>query len=175
MKFREAIDSPCGLRYMFEALELSSGVARRAMLESEMMLSAGDIEASQAKLADFHRAFPNAASASRLQAKLAGLKDIAGTIARLASGTALDDVALFEVKELCLLSHDVAAILSQAGGAESAEKMESADGMGCTGITCVTVPDLSEPLDILDPEGQRVPSFYVYDSYSPKLKELRCH
>ncbi len=161
MKFREAVDSPCGLRYMFDTLELSSGVARRAVLESVMMTSAAEIEASQVKLADFYGTFPTVASALRLQAKLAGLKDISGTLSRLASGVVLDDVALFEIKELCLLSQDTAAILSQAGDAEGA------------GITSVSIPGLSEPLDILDPEGQRVPSFHVYDSYSPKLKDLR--
>lgn len=155
MKFREVIDSPCGLRYMFETLELSSGVARRTMLDSGMMTSADDIRAAQTKLTDFYGAFPDVNSARLLQAKLAGLKDIAGTISRLASGVALDDVALFEVKELCLLVGDVAAMLSQAG------------------VTSVSVPCLAAPLAILDPEGQRVPSFHVYDSYSPKLKELR--
>lgn len=140
---------------MAETLELQSGAARRWLLEGEIMTSEEEIRAAYEKLADFHAAFGDDRKLRRLRDALAPLKDISGTIARLSGGATLDDVALFEVKELCLLASAVAEALAEAG------------------VGKVEVPDLSEALSLLDPEGLRVPSFFVYDNYSPLLKELR--
>lgn len=155
MRLREVIDSPCGLRYMFEALDLRSGVARRAMLDSHMMTSAGDIRAAYAKLADFTRASRQEKQGRELRNILSGLKDIAGTLARLAAGDTLDDVALFEIKELSIFNERAATELSVAG------------------ISAVELPVLHGVLAVLDPDSQRIPSFHIYESYSPRLAELR--
>lgn len=155
MKLCDVIDSPCGLRYMFDRLELQSGLARATLLGSEMMTSPDDIAAAYGKLKEFIAAFPAPGKALRLQARLAGVKDISGTLARLAAGITLDDVALFEIKEFCIIAADAGGILSTVG------------------IGNIAIPDLSKPLAVLDPEQHRVPSFYVYDSYSPRLRKLR--
>ena len=40
-------------------------------------------------------------------------------------------------------------------------------------ITAVNLPDLSDVVDILDPDKLNIPSFYVYDSYSENLMLVR--
>lgn len=158
MKFRSVIDSPGGLRYIYDKLDLRSAPARKTLLDAEMMVRAEDIRGEYEKLSEFFDKFirnGDMTHARTLQAKLGRLKDISGTLARLESGITPDDVELFEIKSLAILSGEIAEVLDSAG------------------INTVRIPDLSEPLAILDPEGQKVPSFYVYDCYDEELRQIR--
>ena len=155
MKFSDAIKSACGLRYLFDTLELQSGFSRRILLESHMMTSPEEITDAYAKLRIFIGFTAGGLSLSRLNDVLARLKDIRGTIDRLAGGDILDDVALFEIKELCLLSGEAAVLLKDVGA--------YAGGF----------PSLTEALDILDPDKDRLPVFHIYGSYSERLRRLR--
>lgn len=156
MTFGDAIASPCGLRFMYDALELQSGASRKRLLGTEMPTGRNEIEASYRRLGEFYEAFTgNTSLAGSLRSKLAGLKDIGGTIERLTSGAVLDDIELFEVKTLALLAGEVGTILT------------------ATGIDDPFIPDLTEAKSLLDPDGLKVPTFYIYDSYSPELAALR--
>ena len=53
MRFREIIESPCGIRYLFDELELQSGYARKVLLDREMMTRPEDIAASYASLEQY--------------------------------------------------------------------------------------------------------------------------
>ena len=84
------------------------------------------------------------------------LRDIKGTAGNLVSGAVLDDVELFEVKSLLLLAMEIRQELSSLK------------------ITTVEVSPLCElVVRILDPDGQKVPSFHIYDSYSEDLAKAR--
>ena len=50
MKFREIVESPCGIRYLFDELGLQSGYARKVLLDREMMVDADQIEAAYASV-----------------------------------------------------------------------------------------------------------------------------
>jgi len=155
MLFKEALNTPCGLRYMYDSLDLRSSAGRRLLLETEMMTDGPEISEHYGKLMEFFEKADDK-NAATLQVKLTRLRDIAGTASGLASGTVLDDVELFEVKNLLLLAIEIREVLS-------AMKVGS-----------VTVSLLCEiVVRILDPDGQRVPSFHVYDSYSDELARLR--
>lgn len=138
---------------MFEALDMTSGASRQLLLDSRMMTAAAEIDACYGKLRAFHDALSGGMAFDPLRHTLSGLKDIRGTISRIQGG--LDDVGLFEIKELCLLTISAARALDSAG------------------IEAVELPELHDPLDILDPEKQRIASFYVYDSYSEELQQMR--
>lgn len=156
MTFGDAITAPCGLRYMYDDLELQSGASRRRMLASAMLTDAASISKEYAKLEAFANAFANdARAADALRSRLADLKDIGGTIGRLSAGSVLDDIELFEIKGLSLLARDVESILRRAG------------------ISNPAVPQLDAVTEILDPDCQRIPTFYIYDSYSPELASIR--
>ena len=158
MQLKDNIESPCGLRYMLEHLELQSGYARRWLLDAPLMRSGEAIAQAYATLrlfADFvGRADKTAINT--LQFRLQGLKDIRTTIKNLSNQEVLDDIELFEVKHLAMLSGEVAERMAEQG-------MEQA----------IAIPNLSQVVAILDPDGLKMASFYIYDSYSHELCHLR--
>ena len=89
-----------------------------------------------------------------LQFRLTGLKDLQTTLANLEGGHTLDDIELFEVKHLAMLNYEIS-------------KQVVALGLPAT------LPDLEEVVRILDPEGLRIATFYVYEAYSEQLAALR--
>ena len=143
---------------MLDELELQSGFARRWLLDSPMMTSDGEIAASYAVLhrfADFIDRVDNI-HINTLSNKLCGLKDIRTTIKNLKHSSVLDDIELFEVKHLAILATDVKKLLDQ----------HQMDGV-------VEIPALDEVITILDPDGMKIATFYIYDSYCAQLKDLR--
>ena len=158
MQLKNVIDSPCGLRFMLQKLELQSGFARRCLLDMEMLANADAIQESYDVLRHFARflADTDHARISTLLFKLQALKDIRTTIKNLEQKATLDDIELFEVKHLAILAVDVKNLLRQHGLDQVVE-----------------VPDLDEVITILDPDGLKIASFYIYDSYCEQLKDLR--
>ena len=158
MQLKKIVDSPCGIRYMLDQLDLQSGYARRWLLDRGMMTSADEILAEYDRLRRF-LAYVESLEPTLLHTllfKLQGLKDIRTTIKNLSQRATLDDIELFEVKHLAILSTDVFHLLRAADMHE---------------VVCV--PDLEEVISILDPDGMKIATFYVYDSYCAELRELR--
>ena len=159
MQLRKLIDSPCGLRFMIDNLCTHSSYSRKLMLESSMMYDRNSIEKSYAVMKEFYEVVKNDENKNivqSLQFKLCNLKDINHTISRLATSVVIDDIELYEVKSLALLSADVKNILEKI----SLDKI-------------IKIPNLDEVVKILDPDGLRIATFYIYDSYSEELASLR--
>ena len=159
MQLRKLIDSPSGLRFMIDNLCTHSSYSRKLMLESSMMYDRDSIEKSYAVMKEFYEVIKNDENnnvVQTLQFKLCNLKDINNTIFRLATSAVIDDIELYEVKSLALLSADVKNILEKI----SLDKI-------------IEIPDLEEIVKILDPDGLRIATFYIYDSYSEELASLR--
>lgn len=158
MQLKKIVDSPCGIRYMLDQLDLQSGYARRWLLDRPMMTSADEILAEYDRLRRF-LAYVESLEPTHLHTllfKLQGLKDIRTTIKNLSQRATLDDIELFEVKHLAILSTDVFHLLRAADMHK---------------VVCV--PNLEEVISILDPDGMKIATFYVYDSYCAELRELR--
>ena len=145
MKFREIVESPCGIRYLFDELGLQSGYARKVLLDREMMIDSDQIDAAYARL---HTYFNLVVSDRRrvedMRFRLQGLRDISGTLSALAEGATLDEIEFFEIKHMAML----------------AEKLSDATY-------------LDSVIGILDPDGLKIGTFYLYDSYSVELRRLR--
>ena len=145
MKFREIVESPCGIRYLFDELRLQSGYARKVLLDRDMMTDVAQIDAAYASL----RAYIDLVKNDRrrvedIRFRLQGLREITGTLSSLAGGAMLDEIELFEIKHLAML----------------AETLEVGK-------------DMERVVDILDPDGLGIGTFYLYDSYSVELRQLR--
>ena len=143
---------------MLDELELQSGYARRWLLDMPMMTSGNEIDTcydTLRRFADFVQRI-DSTYIDTLCHKLCDLKDIRTTIRNLAGKATLDDIELFEVKHLAILATDIAKLMRQHG----------MDGV-------VEIPILDEVINILDPDGLRISTFYIYDSYSEQLKDLR--
>ncbi len=145
MKFREIVDSPCGIRYLFDSLELQSGYARKVLLEREMMVDPDQIEKACASLRKyFELVKTNRRLVEEMRFRLQGLRDISGTLVSLAGGAVLDEIEFFEIKHLAMLAESLS--------------------MGT---------DMDTVIGILDPDGMKIGTFYLYDSYSVELRRLR--
>lgn len=159
MRLKQLIEQPCGLKFMIDNLDTHSGYSRRLLLDTEMPKDKAIIEDNYKILKEFYNVVnvkENQNQINTLQFKLCNLKEIQGTINHLKSKYVLDDIELFEVKHLALLSIDIQQIIN---------KLELSD--------YVFIPNLEEVVKILDPDGMKIASFYIYDSYSEKLSELR--
>ena len=159
MQLRKLIDSPCGLRFILDELCTHSSYSRKLLLESTMMYDRESIEKSYSVLKEFYNVVENDDNKNAIQTlqfKLCKLKDINNTISRLCSSTVIDDIELYEVKSLALLSADVKNILEKI----SLDKI-------------IEIPNLEDVVKILDPDGLRIATFYIYDSYSEELAVLR--
>ena len=159
MQLRKLIDSPCGLRFILDELCTHSSYSRKLLLESTMMHDRESIEKSYSVLKEFYHVVENDDNKNAIQTlqfKLCKLKDINNTISRLSSSTVIDDIELYEVKSLAMLSADVKNIL---------EKLNL--------INVIEIPTLEDVVKILDPDGLRIATFYIYDSYSEELAVLR--
>ena len=145
MKFREIVESPCGIRYLFDDLSLQSGFARKVLLDREMMTDAGVIDAAYDRLRGFYDlVLTDRRRVEDMRFRLQGLRDISGTLASLAEGATLDEIEFFEIKHLAMLAESLS--------------------MG---------QDLDRVIAILDPDGLKIGTFYLYDSYSVELRRLR--
>ncbi len=143
---------------MLDGLDLQSGFARRWLLDSEMMTSEEEINAYYGVLrhfVDFVRSI-EPSFLNTLLFRLQGVKDIRTTIKNLRQSSTLDDIELFEVKHLAILSTEVVKLLKE-------HKLDAA----------VDIPPLDEVITILDPDGMKIATFYIYDSYCEQLKDLR--
>ena len=159
MQLKDVIESPCGLRYMFDQLDLQSSFGRRSLLDMPMMKNASEIGKCYAVLKSFHDFVhepENTPYINTLQSKLQCLKDVRTTIKHLGESAVLDDIELFEVKHLAILTADISERLQKLG-------LDKA----------IALPDMQNVIAILDPDGLKIATFYIYDSYSEDLKELR--
>ena len=145
MKFREIVESPCGIRYLFDELDLKSGYARKVLLDREMMVDADQIDAAYATLRKyFDLVVTDRRRLEDMRFRLQGLRDISGTLASLAAGATLDEIEFFEIKHMAMLAQSLS--------------------MG---------EDMETVIGILDPDGLKIGTFYLYDSYSVTLRQLR--
>lgn len=85
------------------------------------------------------------------------IKDIRNTAKRLDNLITLDDVELYEIKYFSMLMEEL--IIAY-------EKLN-------LNISTIRFAPLREAIEILDPENKKLSTFYIYDSYSEDLKDIR--
>ena len=117
MKLREFLHTDCGLRFIIDELEIQSGVAKRLFLDSPFETDTAIICAQYAALEQAVAAVRGVdhQAVTTLQFRLASLKDLHTTLANLSGGMTLDDIELFEVKHLAMLTAEVRKAMENAG------------------------------------------------------------
>ena len=158
MKLKTILDLPCGMRFIFSEMEFASSFSGQVLLDSVMNTTPAAIEGSYNELREFlslYQTSGGSATLGKCRAALLDLRDIRNTLTALESGKVPDDVELFEIKNLALISEKVREILAPVN------------------LKSVNFPDLADIVSLLDPEGHGIPSFYIYDSFDSKLSELR--
>lgn len=150
-----------GLRFLADELTLMSDVGRSCLMDSEFIADRNKLGKEYEYLAAALTTVRNPETRDTLKEVnhlLRQVRDIHTTIGRLAAGKTLDDVELFEVKGLALVSRELKRIL------------ESTD---IAGIEPLEIPDLERVYEILDPEKTGNTHFHIYDAYSEELAETR--
>jgi DNA mismatch repair protein MutS2 len=93
-----------------------------------------------------------------IKANLKQIKDIRRSIERCINGGILNQVELFELKSLIFIMHSLNTYLSRLRWQiEKSYKIE----------------ELPRVLELLDPQGSGIRSFYIYDEYSERLSDIR--
>ena len=145
----------CGLNFYIDKLELSTAIGRKKLRKLTVATEVDEI-ACRLKTADefyqFSLVYPT--TFDKLRHELSRCKDISATLARLDSRETLDDIELFEVKELAFLINDLQIYLQN-------------------NLLKYCPSRADEIIGILDPERFNVPSFFVYDAYDDELRALR--
>ena len=156
MTIREAIQNIQGFRYMMEQLNVRSAAGRRFLLDIVWMNSPEEVKRELervVKMGVLLQLPERKTDIETLGVRLMQLRDIRGTILRVSAGCVLDDLELFELKNFALLLTEIRHIAGDWG--------------------IVSIPVLDPVVALLDPEGNRIPHFYIYDIYSPELAALR--
>ena len=147
-----------GLDYVVAAMNLQTPFGAKQIKEQKPFFP-GQEDALREELERIERMVKTAEEHSRdisvLQETFMMTKDNTFTIER-SENSVLSVVEIFELKNLMLLMDKIRSI---------SERID---------LPHEYVPeDVTVPLDILDPGGDRLNTFYIYDSFSEKLAELR--
>lgn len=127
-----------------EAFTLRSAVGRRALHSLSFSTVAQVLNREYDLTAEVARTLN-----ADIEHALSEVQDISGTVERLAAGEVMDDVQLFEIKHLCLM----AGVIRRAGSDR--------------------IADTADIVSLLDPNGEGVDTFYIYDSYDLQLARMR--
>lgn len=84
-------------------------------------------------------------------------KDLRATLKKLNEGRIIDEIELFEIKSFSKLCADIQKEYDKAN----------------IDIQEIQFKDVSEVFSILDPDNLNIDTFYIYDSYSLELKNIR--
>lgn len=161
MKFREALSKIEGLRFLADELTLMSALGRSCLMDSEFIEDRENLVKEYSFLSKAVDTIRNPENGDALRDAahlLMQVRDIHTTIRRIAEGKTADDVELFEVKGLALLSKELKKVLEPTGLIQS-EPLE--------------IPNLDGVYDILDPEKTGNAHFHIYDAYSEELAQTR--
>ncbi|ABX31802.1 DNA mismatch repair protein MutS domain protein [Petrotoga mobilis SJ95] len=91
-------------------------------------------------------------SLSKIKSNLKYIKDINYIIGRLKNCEVLDDIELFEIKFFSIYYEEIRKLVN---------------------FSFLKLPSLEKVIAILDPEGNKLPTFYIYNSYSRELASIR--
>ena len=156
---RDCIDDINGLRYVIEEMHFSSSPGRMAMLATSWSAEVEIINQRLDEEAKYIAYLSNPKQKKGMQEvaiHLCELMNVSGSIETVRQPQVVcSDIDLFELKRLALIEDKVRRLDEQYD------------------LEILQCHTLSKVIDILDVDGDRLPSFYISDNYSPVLRSLR--
>lgn len=154
MLIKEAIQKLQGFQFMIDELSFCSPFGKRFLLDRSFATQKEALEVywtEQTQMQVWSQANPT--TLDKILLLLMQMPAIEGSVALIAKGYCLSDVDFFELKKFALLSERVKVLLKDSHLFE--------------------LPSLLHVVDLLDPDGEKVIGFYIYDSYSVIIAQLR--
>lgn len=159
MKIKDLIKHDASFQYIVDSMEFMSSTGRRMMLDTEFSTDAAWLESEWQRIdraISAVKEFKYKKPYIDLRHCLMQLHDLHGTLTSLASHTPLNEVELFEIKNLAQLSRTASGAIN---------------GLGLEDM--LPLPSTCEVFDLLDPDHTGISNFYIYDSYDERLTPLR--
>lgn len=159
MKIKDLIKQDAGFQHIIDNMEFMSSAGRRKMLDTEFCTNASLLQEEWDRLGiaiETVKIYKYKRPYIELRHALMQLHDLQGTLANLSSHTTLNEVELFEIKNLAQLTQIAAYAI---------------DGLDLGEI--LPLPDTKEVFNLLDPDHTGIANFYIYDSYDIRLTPLR--
>lgn len=157
----KTIEKQIGLNIIMQRLQVHTPYGKKAKDRMTVFLPK-DINSLQGELAlveFFKELIDHYPELLRiLRASFREIKDIEGSLVRVMGGEVLNELELFEIK-------------SQVISMENLRK--NLQHFNMKGLTAYLLHDLSQVLQLLDPEASGINSFYLYDCYSETLGLVR--
>lgn len=156
MRLKEAIQESRGLRYITEQLNVRSALGRRLLYALPWLHERGAVERELSRISEtmqYLEASQQRENCRKIGDALLQVRDIRTTVKHVGEHGVLDDLELFELKCFALLAGELKGLTLE--------------------WKWVQLPDLEHVADCLDPEGSRMPHFYIYDAYSSELAAVR--
>ena len=159
MKIKDLIKQDAGFQYIIDNMEFMSAAGRRKMQNAEFLTDPVALQVEWERLdraIQAVREYKYKKPYIDLRHCLMCLHDLQGTLAHLANHTPLNEVELFEIKNLVQLAQTAAGALADLGLSDM-----------------LHLPNATEVFTLLDPDHTGIANFYIYDSYDPRLTPLR--
>lgn len=151
VRAREIIKEFYPLRYVVDSLTFCTSMGKDRLLNMALIRQPADLELEFGMI---EQLLPLVSSnwGEKVRASLSAMRDIHTTAKLLLRGEVMSEVELFELKYLAYHAAKLQTLIHEKEFA---------------------LNDLSAVFEILDPCGNKVVNFYIYDIYDSKLEELR--
>ena len=156
---KDKISAEPGFQYVIDQMELMSAAGRRRMLMQPFVADRGELEREYDNIGRVAEclARPEAnRDVAVVRHQLMQMHDLQGSLANLSQRMVMEEIELFEIKNLAFLCMTTAKAASSLGIAD-----------------ILDLPDLGDVFALLDPDATKIPNFYIYDSFHPDLGPLR--
>lgn len=156
---KDKISVEPGFQFVIDQMELMSAAGRRRMLMQPLLTDAVELEREYDNTGRVIGCLERAEckrEVAVVRHQLMQMHDLQGSLANLSQRMVMEEIELFEIKNFAFLCMQTSA---------------AAATLGIDDITAL--PDLDGVFSLLDPDGTRIPNFYIYDSYHPDLGPLR--
>lgn len=158
-QLRNEIGHIDGLRFVIDEMDFCSSIGRRMLLNSPFLTHIDQINQALNQVEQWWHYWRDSNMRevmTKLTIELSYLKDVHGSITSLtASGQGLTDIDLFEIKGLALVNERIRQLIE------------------VNHFNLPALPILTPVLQVLDPDGHRLPSFFISDSFDEELARLR--
>ena len=153
---RKSANNNSDFLYLLNKLDLKSSLTKSYLYSLKFATNKADLQAEFDKIEETILLIDNEKNTkifSDIEHALSQILDISGTLQNLEKSIVLSDIELFEIKKIAILADDICRFMLQ--------------------LNLINLPDLSNVINILDPEKTRISAFYIYDAYSSELAALR--